>query len=213
MILVIVFELLIMLLIMNKIEIKGYVRGLKKNTYIDKFTNKETMFADFKLQVVYSNGKQQYIPCKTFKNHLATILAESDCIELTSYMYKVSKYLDKWYSYLDVYEVEQTTLHKDNKQNANVDFVSMINNDLQDTPRQDIIEPQAPQEEKMSAEELEMELEKLTNERQEQLEMFDMDASGTVDWKSFLENQDKEFKEQGDIDLEVIEVVDKQEKE
>lgn len=213
MILVIVFELLIMLLIMNKIEIKGYVRNLKKNTYYDKFKNQEQVYADWKLQVVYSNGKMQYIPCKTFKNHLATILAESDCIELTSYMYKVSKYLDKWYSYLDVYEVEQTTLHKDTKQNSNVDFVSFINNDLQDTPRQDIIEPQAPQEEKMSAEELEMELEKLTNERQEQLEMFDMDASGTVDWKSFLENQDKEFKEQGDIDLEVIEVVDKQEKE
>ena len=81
---------------MNKIEIKGYVRDLKKNTYYDKFTNKECMFADFKLHVVYSNGKTQYIPCKTFKTHLATILGESDCIELTSYMYRVSKYGDRW---------------------------------------------------------------------------------------------------------------------
>lgn len=198
---------------MNEIEIKGYVRNLKKNTYYDKFKNQEAMVANFKLQVVYNNGKMQYIPCKTFKSHLATILAEGDCIELTSYMYKVSKLNDQWYSYLDVYKAEQTTLRKDNKQNAQVDFVSIINNEVQDTPSQDIIEPLPPQEEKMSSEELEAELEKLTNERQEQLEMFDMDASGTVDWRSFLENQDKDFKDQGDIDLGVIEVVDKQEKE
>ena len=198
---------------MNEMQIKGYVRNLKKHTYYDKIKNQEQLLADFKLQVVYSNGKMQYIPCKTFKQHLATILTEGDCIELTSYMYKVTKWNDQWYSFLEVYKVEQTTLHKDNKQNAQVDFVSIINNEVQDTPNQDIIEPLPPQEEKMSSEELEAELEKLTNERQEQLEMFDMDASGTVDWRSFLENQDKGFKDQGDIDLGVIEVVDKQEKE
>lgn len=198
---------------MNEIQIKGYVRDLRKRTYYDKIKNQEQLLADFKLQIVYNNGKTQYVPCKTFKQHLATILVEGDCIELTSYMYKVTKWNDQWYSYLEVYKVEQTSLRKNNKQNAQVDFVSIINNEVQDTPNQDIIEPLPPQEEKMSSEELEAELEKLTNERQEQLEMFDMDASGTVDWKSFLENQDKDFKNQGDIDLGVIEVVDKQEKE
>lgn len=213
MILVIVFELLIMLFNMNKIEIKGYVRQLKKNTYYDKIKNQEQMLADWKLQVVYKNGKMQYVPCKTFNNHLATILAEGDCIELTSYMYKVSKWEDKWYSYLDIYEVEQTALLKENKKNNEVDFVSIINNEVQDTPNQNIIEPLAPQEEKMSAEELEAELEKLTEERQEQLEVADMNASDTVDWRSFLENQEKQFQQQEDIDLGVIEVVDKQEKD
>lgn len=198
---------------MNEIQIKGYVRDLRKRTYYDKIKNQEQLLADFKLQIVYNNGKTQYVPCKTFKQHLATILVEGDCIELTSYMYKVTKWNDQWYSYLEVYKVEQTSLRKNNKQNGQVDFVSIINNEVQDTPNQDIIEPLPPQEEKMSSEELEAELEKLTNERQEQLEMFDMDASGTVDWKSFLENQDKDFKNQGDIDLGVIEVVDKQEKE
>lgn len=198
---------------MNEIQIKGYVRDLRKRTYYDKIKNQEQLLADFKLQVIYSNGKTQYVPCKTFKQHLATILGEGDCIELTSYMYKVTKWNNQWYSYLEVYKAEQTALRKDNKQNSQVDFVSIINNEVQDTPSQDIIEPLPPQEEKMSSEELEAELEKLTNERQEQLEMFDMDASGAVDWRSFLENQDKDFKDQGDIDLGVIEVVDKQEKE
>lgn len=198
---------------MNKIQIKGRVSDLKKNTYIDKFTKKEQIYADFKLQVVYSNGKQQFIPCKIFNNHWASMVSSCEYIELTSYMYKISKYNDKWYSYLDVYEFEFASDQKDNKQNGNVDFVSMINNEVQDTPFLDVIEPQPPQEEKMSAEELEAELEKLTEERQEQMQAFDMDASGTIDWKSFLEEQDKEFKEQGDIDLGVIEVVDKQEKQ
>lgn len=200
MILVIVFELLIMVLTnMNKMEMKGYVTKLKIVEFENKFANCFSKVANFFLEG--ARGKKKYkIMCKSFNQSVVDLLFENACIELTSYFIGQQKWNEQWVYFVEVYEAQPTTILNDRRANNEVEFVTVIENEIKETPKQQV--------ETYTQETIEMlEKELGMKEQQPQKEEFT-----DLDWVNFLEKQEQEYKNNPDVELGEIEVVEKQEK-